>query len=186
MTHSKIQKKFCSLQNQEWVRACNELKSAERDVLCFIKTLDLFGKNPVPKATKMVKALKIDKGTVSQVLKVLGQKHYIDWRPSNKERVEQLVRDRLKSQLSGQPEVATPAERIDLLTDLEVIEVKAFEDWKSAVGQVLAYSGFYLEHQKYIHLFARPGATSSEYALLQTRPICNGLGIAVTFEEVQL
>jgi len=195
MTHSKIQGKFYSLQNQEWVRAYNKLKSAEQNVLYFIKTLDLFGKSPIPKATEMVKVLKIDKGTVSRALKVLGQKQYIDWRPSNKERVEQLIRDprfgaaqrlRLQSELGGQPEVATLAGRIDLLTDLEVIKVKAVEDWKSSVGQVLAYSGFYLEHQKYIHLFARPGDTSSEYTLLQTSPICNGLRIAVTFEEVQL
>jgi len=50
-------------------------------------------------------------------------------------------------------EVKTPAGKIDILTDLEVIEVKHYKNWKHALGQVLAYSTYYPEHTKVIYLF---------------------------------
>lgn len=98
---------------------------------------------------------------------------------------EKAIRNRLQSQLGGLTEVATPVGRIDLLTDLEIVEVKEISEWKHAMGQVLAYSGFYPEHKRRIHLFASKSNTSLEYALLQVRFICDELNIIVTFEEVK-
>lgn len=108
--------------------------------------------------------------------------------------IERKVRDRLHTQLGGLTEVATPAGRIDLLTSDQIVEVKEANDWKAAMGhasspggysprrhaQVLAYSGFYPEHQKRIHLFGKAGEKVNATALA----ICNELGINVTFEEV--
>jgi hypothetical protein len=50
-------------------------------------------------------------------------------------------------------QVVTAVGRIDLLTDTQIIEVKGFSEWKSALGQILAYSAFFPTHQKRIHLF---------------------------------
>ena len=101
--------------------------------------------------------------------------------PRRKDNIERQVRDRLSAELGGLTEVATPAGRIDLLTETEIVEVKQVKDWKSAIGQVLAYSGFYPEHHKRVHLFGRHDAT-----LAKATSICNELGIKVTFEEIRL
>ncbi|MDJ0719082.1 MAG: hypothetical protein QNJ54_33460 [Prochloraceae cyanobacterium] len=67
--------------------------------------------------------------------------------------VEYQIRDRLHQQSGGLKEVATPAGRIDLLTNTEIIEIKRIGDWKAALGQILVYSAYYPEHQKRLHLF---------------------------------
>jgi hypothetical protein len=87
---------------------------------------------------------------------------------------------RLHSQLGGLREVQTPAGRIDLLTETEVLEVKNVRAWKAAMGQVLAYSGFYPEHRKRLHLFGKKGEMVTSIAVT----ICAELGIIVTFEEI--
>ena len=97
------------------------------------------------------------------------------WQPSS---VEKIVRDRLMLVIGGQPEVSTPVGRIDLLTDSEIIEVKHVADWKSAMGQVLAYASFYPQHTKRIHLFGLVAPSADALA------ICSQMRIAVTFEEV--
>lgn len=97
-------------------------------------------------------------------------------------RVEGLVRDRLHAQLGGLAEVSTPAGRIDLLTDSEIIEVKSYQSWKAALGQILVYSAFYPKHQKRIHLFG----TAAELAkLADIQAACLGFDVCVTGEEVQ-
>lgn len=61
----------------------------------------------------------------------------------------------LHEKLGGRKEVKTPLGRIDLLTDSQIIEIKFFKNWKSALGQVLVYSKFYPSHQKRLFLFER-------------------------------
>lgn len=100
------------------------------------------------------------------------------WEFQQQSKVEDEVRNRLHQQLGGLIEVTTPAGRIDLLTDSEIIEVKMVQDWKAAMGQVLAYGGFYPSHQKRIHLFGKLGN-----ALASAESICQELNIFVTFEE---
>lgn len=91
---------------------------------------------------------------------------------------EKAIRDQLMSVLGGQPEVSTPVGRIDLLTNSEIIEVKNVADWKSAMGQVLAYASFYPQHIKRIHLFGSVAPSANALA------ICSQQSIVVTFEEV--
>lgn len=95
---------------------------------------------------------------------------------------EVVVRDRLQSELGGLVEVATPAGRIDLLTYTEIIEVKAFKDWKAALGQILVYSGFYPKHRKRIHLF---GSITEIERVSDIESACIGFDIKVTGEVVQ-
>ena len=180
-TNSKIEGKFYPLQHEEWLRACRELTPAQKSGLYYIRTLAPSGENPFPEATEIAKELKLDRATVSRSLKILGQKGYIDWQPASKDNIEQQVRDRLHSQLGGLIEVATLTGRIDLLTDAEIIKVNHVSEWKSAMGQVLAYSGFYPEHGKRIHLWGKKGEMVSATAVT----ICLELGITATFEEVK-
>ncbi|MBE9018895.1 hypothetical protein C7Y66_11005 [Chroococcidiopsis sp. CCALA 051] len=96
--------------------------------------------------------------------------------------VEYQIRDRLHAELGGLVEVITPAGRIDLLTDTEIIEVKAVKDWKAALGQILVYSGFYPQHQKRLHLF---GTASALLALADIEVAVLGFAVKVTGEEVK-
>ena len=95
--------------------------------------------------------------------------------------VERQIQDRLKDELGGQVEVVTAVGRIDLLTESEVIEIKEISDWKEALGKILAYSAFFPNHSKRIHLFGKQDL--SKLALAQAT--CSEFGITVTFEEVQ-
>ena len=184
MTHSKakIQGKFYALQNDEWVRTCRELTPAQKSVLYYIRTLDPSGENPLPEVTKIAKELRLDRATVNRALKLLGQRGYIDWQPATKDNIEQQLRDRLHAQLGGLVEVATPAGRIDLLTNSEITEVKAIKDWKAALGQILVYSGFYPKHQKRLHLF---GTAKELEALADIEAAVLSFAVKVTGEEVK-
>lgn len=95
---------------------------------------------------------------------------------------EKAVRDRLQSQIGGLAEVVTPAGKIDVLTATEIVDVKAFRDWKAALGQVLVYSAFYPKHQKRIHLFC----SKHEFKKLSDiESACLSFEIRVTGEVVQ-
>jgi hypothetical protein len=96
-----------------------------------------------------------------------------------KEIEEHIVRDRLKSIIGGTSEVITPAGRIDLLTNTEIIEVRRAEDWKSALGQALAYQYFYADRKAKLHLF---NFCQNRKVIEQ---VCSQFNVAVTFEEVQ-
>jgi biotin operon repressor len=96
--------------------------------------------------------------------------------------VEQKVRDRQMSQLGGLIEVSTPAGRIDLLTDTEIIEVKRINDWKAALGQILIYSAFYPEHRKRIHLY---GSAKELKKLPDIEAACLSFDVYVTFEVLE-
>ncbi|BAZ33655.1 hypothetical protein NIES4074_61690 (plasmid) [Cylindrospermum sp. NIES-4074] len=97
---------------------------------------------------------------------------------SNYSYPEQQVRNSLKSRLGGQIEVVTAVGRIDLLTESELIEVKAVNSWKEALGQILAYSAFFPEYQKRIHLFGY--CTPDKADLIEST--CLEFGVVVSFE----
>jgi hypothetical protein len=95
--------------------------------------------------------------------------------------IEQKICRHIKDELGGLTEVSTPAGRIDLLTDEEIIEIKRINDWKSALGQILVYSAFYPEHRKRIHLF---GKCSELTKLPDIEAACLAFDVNVTAEEV--
>lgn len=91
---------------------------------------------------------------------------------------ELWYRDRLAKQLNGQVEVSTPAGRIDILTDTEVIEIKRASGWKSAIGQIISYGKFYPHHRQRIHLFGK----LTESKLKAIEDICEAQNICLTWE----
>lgn len=91
---------------------------------------------------------------------------------------ERLIRNKLQAELGGQIEVLCPDGRIDLLTSIELIEVKAVKAWKSAIGQVLIYGNYYPSHVKRIHLF---GSVHGEMKS-RIESHCQKLGISISWE----
>jgi hypothetical protein len=95
---------------------------------------------------------------------------------------EKSIQNKLKDQLGGETEVLTTDGRIDLLTSLEIIEIKHVKAWKSAIGQVLIYGNSYPSHSKRIHLFGcTHGAMKDRIAFH-----CEKLGITVSWEYTTL
>jgi hypothetical protein len=88
------------------------------------------------------------------------------------------VRDRLASALNGQTEVRTPDGFIDILTSTEIIEVKTFNDWKHALGQVFVYSEHYPTHLMRVHLFD----VEDPDLIKRLRSKFKRLNISLTFE----
>jgi|694.fasta_scaffold40850_7 hypothetical protein len=69
------------------------------------------------------------------------------------ERTEKVIQKKIQCCMGGQSEVLTPAGKIDLLTEKDLIEFKEAKKWKEAIGQVLAYGYYYPSHRKVIYLF---------------------------------
>lgn len=104
--------------------------------------------------------------------------------PTTQHNPEKLASDRLltkldKKDVNYRVEVSTPAGRIDILTDTEVIEVKQFRSWKEAIGQLIIYGVYYPTHKRRMHLF---GKIDSKL-LLVIRQHCAELNIRVTWDS---
>ncbi|HIK29897.1 MAG TPA: MarR family transcriptional regulator [Oscillatoriales cyanobacterium M59_W2019_021] len=173
---------FYQLRTEEWKRVWKELKPAEIRILYYLRTLKPFTLS----VSAIAQELEINKSTVSRALRVLADGGWIDpsiygLKMNNQDRIEFQVREHLKSQLGGLTEVKTPAGRIDLLTETEIIEVKRVDDWKSALGQILIYSGFYPEHQKRLHLF---GSAKDEKQISTIANSCLAFDVLVSFGVV--
>jgi hypothetical protein len=78
MAQTKIDGKFYPLQNDEWLKATQELRYAEIRVLYYLRTLDPFGQqdNRI-KVTDIANIIGLKKGTVSKALCTLKEKDYI-------------------------------------------------------------------------------------------------------------
>ncbi|MEP0914676.1 hypothetical protein NDI45_27630 [Leptolyngbya sp. GB1-A1] len=174
---------FYQLTGEEWLTVLRQLKPAEIAVLYYLRTLDPFAEGQLDLKVIDIAAVELSKGTVSKALRSLHDKGFIDATSyvnfRQQDNPEQQVHDRLHQELGGPVKVKTATGRIDLLTDTELIEVKHINDWESALGQVLAYSGFYPEHRKQIHLFG----TADPLKLIAIRSTCSDLGVVVTTEE---
>jgi len=123
MTQARIQRKFYPLQHEEWLRVCKKLTPSQINVLYFIRALDPNGESPLPGVTEIAKVLKLDKATVNRALKTLGQQGYIGWQPTNKDNIEQQVRDRLQSQLGGLIEAVTICLELDITVTFQEVEL---------------------------------------------------------------
>ena len=93
---------------------------------------------------------------------------------------ESVYSDALAQALDGRREIQTPIGRIDVLTDLEVIEVKHISGWKGAVGQVILYAIYYPQHGKRVHLIGIPTIRQKELIEIA----CNKVGVRVTWTEI--
>ena len=97
----------------------------------------------------------------------------------NKNNVEDYVTEKLHTKVGGKREVFIKSGRIDILTDTELIEVKAVADWKAAIGQVISYGIEFPSHRKRIHLFGYATQEQKEMICQTTK----SLNIVVTFED---
>lgn len=84
----------------------------------------------------------------------------------------------LAATLPGQREVPTPTGFIDVLTSEQIIEVKYFQYWKHAIGQVQMYGLYYPLHEKRVHLY---GALD-EQKLGQITKWSKQVGVTITWE----
>ncbi|MDR9900489.1 MarR family transcriptional regulator [Aetokthonos hydrillicola Thurmond2011] len=179
----KIRGKFYPLQNSEWVECCKSLTKSQLSVLYYLRSIDPYSNGITVKSSHLAEKLGITKRAVNAAISVLVEKSYLDksYLPDQIDSIEEQVRAALLKEVGGQTEVITAVGRIDLLTSSEVIEIKNINDWKEALGKILAYSAFFPSHNKRIHLFGRPDLT--KLALAQAT--CTEFSVTVTFEEVR-
>jgi KilA-N domain len=69
---------------------------------------------------------------------------------------EKIIQSKLQKKLGGDIEVPTIFGNIDLVTNDKLIEIKTYDNWKFALGQVLAYGDLYNNKKKCIYLFDVP------------------------------
>jgi hypothetical protein len=184
MPQTKIQGKFYPLQHEEFLRLNKRLTHSELAVYFWLKTNNPFDDKPVEADTKTIAIdLNISRRSVQRALIKLSEAKLILGQVKIREvnEIEKQVCHCLKDRLGGLAEVSTPAGRIDLLTESEIIEVKKINDWKAALGQILIYSGFYPEHRKRIHLF---GSRTELKKLADIEAACLSFNVTVTAEEV--
>ena len=133
-------------------------------------------------ADEIMQQASISRSAYSNAINKLADLNLLpDWCSiKRKKHPERDVRDRLQTQLGGVAEAYTKYGLIDLLTDTELIEVKAVDRWKDAIGHIVAKSEKYPTHKKRLHLFG-PEAPILEH--IET--ICDRLNIQVTYEKVE-
>lgn len=102
-----------------------------------------------------------------------------DNKKSKKVNLESDVVNKLinREKLKCKREVSTPTGRIDILTDSELIEVKEYSNYKSAIGQLICYGNSYPKHKLRLHLF-----NVKEKSVDHIKLICDNLDIKLTFE----
>jgi hypothetical protein len=93
----------------------------------------------------------------------------------NNDNSEKIVRDRIANEENGETEVKCGSGYIDVVTNEEIIEVKKAENWKYAIGQILAYHEEYQEKTMRIHIF---DGTLTDYV----KNICSRNNIRVTHD----
>lgn len=99
-------------------------------------------------------------------------------KPKKRQQPEEKVQRKLEKSLGGKHQV-TDVGIIDILTDTELIEIKAWPGWKTALGQLFAYGHYYPTHMKRIHLFGEPPSAKTQQAIFA---VCASLRIRVTIE----
>ena len=191
MPQTKIQGKFYPLKSSEWLHSINQLTHLELKILYYVRSLDPYNNGIDLTSAQIGRDLsteknKMHRSTVGRALKELERKGFVE--PGlyssqvPQKNVEAEITNLLFKQLGGLTEVSTSAGQIDLLTDVEIIEVKRINDWKAALGQILVYSAFYPEHRKRIHLFGRRSELTK---LPDIEAACLAFDVNVTAEEVK-
>jgi len=66
---------------------------------------------------------------------------------------EKQIQKILKKSLNGKIEVEVPAGYIDILTKKSVVEIKHYDDWICAIGQLMVYSTYYPKKNRTLYLF---------------------------------
>ena len=99
---------------------------------------------------------------------------------------EVAVQKALAVRENGHTEFSTAAGRADVVTMNEIIEVKHLKQWKSGLGQVLAYSHCCPEKDARLHLFAHAtDAAKARETLPLVQSVCDSVKVRLTFELCQ-
>jgi hypothetical protein len=135
-----------------------------------------------PTIAELCKSLKITRPTYHKALNLLDQFNLLpSWVIThNRRQPERFVRDWLQAKIGGQPEAPSPDGPIDLLTDEEVIEVKALHNWKDGIGHVLVKSQNYPDRHKCLLLFGEAGQN-----LEQIQKRCDEFSIQLGFVPIE-
>jgi hypothetical protein len=134
-----------------------------------------------PTIAELCKTLKITRPTYHKALNLLDQLSLLPyWVITHRRRQpERGVRDWLQSKIGGQPEAPSPDGPIDLLTDEEVVEVKAAHNWKDGIGHVLVKARNYPDRYKCLLLFGETG-----YNLDHIQKRCDEFDIQLGFVPI--
>jgi hypothetical protein len=134
-----------------------------------------------PDEQQICKDLKIAPSTLRKWLpKVQARSHCADWlKLPGRKGPEYPIQLRMHAELGGIMEACTPIGPVDLVTSTEVIEIKRIEDWKEALGQVMAKAQCFPELSMRIHLFGE-----SSKILRKITKHCQFLNVIVTFETI--
>lgn len=135
---------------------------------------------------KTVLVSKRGKGGKTLAIPVLACEYQRYLENSQKSRVfriaEKEIQAKLAKQVKGRVEVETPVGYIDILSEVQIIEVKQIKDWKCALGQILVYGSYFPQHQKRIHLFdteITKDENMNKLRLIQRH--CNAHNVIVTW-----
>lgn len=189
VTQTKIKGKFYPLQHGEWLSSINQLTHSELKVLYYVRSLDPYSNGINLTPAQIARDLstekhKMHRSTVGRAIRRLEEKGFIEpgiyLSQVSQRNLEAEITDSLQKRLGGLTEVSIPSGRIDLLTENEIIEVKRINDWKTTLGQILVYSGFYPEHRKRIHLFGRHSELEK---IPDIEAACLAFDVNVTAEE---
>lgn len=134
-----------------------------------------------PTIAELCKTLKITRPTYHKALNLLDQLSLLPyWVMTHRRRQpERFVRDWLQAKIGGQPEAPSPDGPIDLLTDEEVVEVKAAHNWKDGIGHVLVKAKNYPDRYKCLLLFGETG-----YNLDHIQKRCDEFDIQLGFVPI--
>jgi hypothetical protein len=137
--------------------------------------------NEHPSAEQICADLQIAHSTFKKWLpKVHAWSHCADWlQLKTRSGHEYPIQKRLHAELGGKMEAFTPIGPVDLVTSTEVIEIKRIEDWKEALGQVMAKAQSFPDLSMRIHLFGE-----SSKILKKITKHCQFLDVLVTFETI--
>jgi len=103
--NSRIQAKFYPLQQEEWLKACRELTSAEVDVLYYLKTVNRIGERISIPCSVIASDLNRDKSTASRAIQALKEKNWLpEWFEDqfrDQDNAEAKIQKRLRAELVG-------------------------------------------------------------------------------------
>ncbi|BCS82505.1 putative KilA-N domain-containing protein [Cotonvirus japonicus] len=74
-------------------------------------------------------------------------------KPSMSDTKEKNIQLKLRKKYKGKLEVKTKSGHIDLLTNKYLIEIKNYQNWKHAIGQLMVYSIYFPKKIKCLYLF---------------------------------
>jgi hypothetical protein len=92
---------------------------------------------------------------------------------------ELVIQKKLEKQYKGGHK-STPVGIIDIYTEDSLIEIKHWDGWKGAIGQLICYQYYYPKHMLHLHLF---GPIPSDDKKIPIMTICAHNRIKLTYEK---